>query len=198
MLVDPGTFTYRADNSVARYFRGTSAHNTLRVDGAGPVRTRRLLPVAAARRPRTARPGCARTMKTASRAGMTATRAWPIRCCTGAASCWTSSGAASCIEDRLEMAGTHRVELFFHCSRALPPRCSRSDVWHLLQVGEPAPAAARCRTIGGCHDAHRPRRDRAAAGLDIAQLRRARAARPRWPGAPRSAAPRCLRTVIEC
>lgn len=32
MLVDPGTFTYRADSPWRAYFRGTSAHNTLRVD----------------------------------------------------------------------------------------------------------------------------------------------------------------------
>jgi hypothetical protein len=32
-LVDPGTFTYRADSPWRAYFRGTAAHNTLRVDG---------------------------------------------------------------------------------------------------------------------------------------------------------------------
>jgi hypothetical protein len=32
-LVDPGTFTYRADSPWRAYFRSTAAHNTLRVDG---------------------------------------------------------------------------------------------------------------------------------------------------------------------
>jgi hypothetical protein len=33
ILVDPGTYTYYADRDARRYFRGTSAHNTLIVDG---------------------------------------------------------------------------------------------------------------------------------------------------------------------
>lgn len=33
ILVDPGTYAYRADMKWREYFRGTSAHNTVRVDG---------------------------------------------------------------------------------------------------------------------------------------------------------------------
>lgn len=33
ILVDPGTFTYRADSPWRAYFRSTAAHNTLRIDG---------------------------------------------------------------------------------------------------------------------------------------------------------------------
>jgi Heparinase II/III-like protein/Heparinase II/III N-terminus len=32
-LVDPGTFAYHTDRSWREYFRGTAAHNTLRIDG---------------------------------------------------------------------------------------------------------------------------------------------------------------------
>lgn len=32
-LVDPGTYAYHTDNAWRRYFRGTGAHNTLRIDG---------------------------------------------------------------------------------------------------------------------------------------------------------------------
>jgi hypothetical protein len=44
ILTDPGTFTYLADSSWRDYFRGTKAHNTVRIDGqdqaipAGPFR----------------------------------------------------------------------------------------------------------------------------------------------------------------
>jgi hypothetical protein len=34
ILIDPGTFAYHTQNRWREYFRGTSAHNTLRVDGA--------------------------------------------------------------------------------------------------------------------------------------------------------------------
>jgi hypothetical protein len=33
VLVDPGTYTYRTDSPWRGYFRGTSAHNTVRIDG---------------------------------------------------------------------------------------------------------------------------------------------------------------------
>nr|WP_316643917.1 alginate lyase family protein [uncultured Roseateles sp.] len=33
LLVDPGTYSYRADKKWRDYFRGTSAHNTIRIDG---------------------------------------------------------------------------------------------------------------------------------------------------------------------
>jgi hypothetical protein len=34
ILIDPGTFAYHTQNRWREYFRGTSAHNTLRIDGA--------------------------------------------------------------------------------------------------------------------------------------------------------------------
>ena len=34
ILIDPGTFAYHTQKRWREYFRGTSAHNTLRVDGA--------------------------------------------------------------------------------------------------------------------------------------------------------------------
>lgn len=33
MLIDPGTYTYRANDGWRTYFKGTSAHNTVRIDG---------------------------------------------------------------------------------------------------------------------------------------------------------------------
>ena len=44
MLIDPGTYTYVADRRWRDWFRGSAAHNTLRIDGldqaspAGPFR----------------------------------------------------------------------------------------------------------------------------------------------------------------
>ena len=40
ILIDPGTFTYTCDNAARNWFRGSAAHNTLRIDGldqANPV-----------------------------------------------------------------------------------------------------------------------------------------------------------------
>ncbi len=34
MLIDPGTYVYQSDKEWRNYFRGTSAHNTVRIDGA--------------------------------------------------------------------------------------------------------------------------------------------------------------------
>jgi hypothetical protein len=38
VLIDPGTFTYVADPRMRDYFRGSAAHNTIRVDGLDQAR----------------------------------------------------------------------------------------------------------------------------------------------------------------
>jgi hypothetical protein len=38
VLIDPGTFTYMSDPAMRDYFRGSSAHNTIRVDGLDQAR----------------------------------------------------------------------------------------------------------------------------------------------------------------
>ena len=45
-LIDPGTYAYHTQERWRNYFRGTSAHNTVRIDGARPVGARRQLHVA--------------------------------------------------------------------------------------------------------------------------------------------------------
>lgn len=112
-LIDPGTFAYHTQGPWRQYFRGTSAHNTLRVDGE-------------------------------DQSEQGGNFLW-LRKAHAACSLWSGSSDSFCgwhdgylrlpdpvmhrrrisfdrergvfsIEDRLEMAGTHDVELFFHCS----------------------------------------------------------------------------------
>ena len=78
-LIDPGTYAYHTQERWRNYFRGTSAHNTVRLDGARPVGAGRQLHVAVARRAPAAACGCPRRRRTASRAGTTATCASTTR-----------------------------------------------------------------------------------------------------------------------
>ena len=121
-LIDPGTYAYHANDRWRQYFRGTAAHNTVRVD-----REDQSLPG-----------GNFMWLRKASASG---------RLCVTAAACDVFEGwhdgylrfadpvmhrrritlyKASrriVIEDRLEMSHTHEVEIFFHCGehcRVLP------------------------------------------------------------------------------
>jgi hypothetical protein len=114
-LVDPGTFTYRADNPWRAYFRGTSAHNTLRVDGLDQ-----------------SEPGGSFLWLAKAEAYCTTwLGAADQDCFEGWHDGYTrlpdpvlhrrrilldKPQRRILIEDHLEMTGTHRVELFFHCS----------------------------------------------------------------------------------
>jgi hypothetical protein len=77
-LVDAGTYAYHTEGSWRAYFRGTGAHNTVRVDGRDQSRQGGIS-CGCARRGPAAASGAATAPRTRSRAGRTATRTSTIR-----------------------------------------------------------------------------------------------------------------------
>ncbi|HTQ36896.1 MAG TPA: alginate lyase family protein [Steroidobacteraceae bacterium] len=156
MFIDPGTCTYRADSPWRRYFRGTSAHNTLRVDGLDQ-----------------SEPGGSFMWLTKAAAGCTQ---WHSAARADSFDGWHDGYARLpdpvihrrrivldkaqrriLVEDRLEMAGTHHVELFFHCAEHC--RVLAGDDCWLLDVGgrrarlhPPALPGSRVRVARGAVD----------------------------------------------
>jgi hypothetical protein len=115
MLVDPGTFAYHTETEWRAYFRGTSAHNTVRIDGLDQ-----------------SQPGgnfmWLRKASAHASAWMTAVdqdflEAWhdgymhlddPVM--HRRRMVLDKRARTLLVEDYLEMSGTHEVELFFHCA----------------------------------------------------------------------------------
>ena len=114
-LIDPGTYTYHTQDAWRRYFRGTAAHNTVRIDGLDQ-----------------SQPGGNFMWLRKAAAGCSLWRPSPER---DVFEGWhdgyarlpdpvthrrriTLDKAARrvCIEDILEARGVHEAELFFHCS----------------------------------------------------------------------------------
>ena len=114
-LVDPGTFAYHTQGEWRDYFRGTAAHNTLRVDGANQSRSGGKFMWL-----RKANAGCDRWTSSAS---LDLFEGWHD----GYAQLrdpvvhrrrivLDKAARRIVVSDRLKMAGAHDVELFFHCS----------------------------------------------------------------------------------
>jgi hypothetical protein len=113
-LIDPGTYVYHTHAPWRGYFRGTSAHNTLRVDGRDQSQSGGNFMWL-----RKARAGCSLWSSTAERDlfegwqdGYTRL-ADPVMHQRRIALDKTARQVA--IEDTLKMAGEHDIELFFHC-----------------------------------------------------------------------------------
>ena len=146
-LIDPGTYLYHGGGVWRAYFRGTSAHNTVRVDavdqseqGGDFLWLRK------------ARAGCSAAEFSA---GLETLCGWhdgylrladPVvhrRQLTLA-----KRARSLTIEDRLEMLGEHDVEIFFHCAAecAVEPVASgfaiRRGPWTLLVRLPPHPAGS--------------------------------------------------------
>ena len=114
-LVDPGTYAYHTQGPWREYFRGTAAHNTVRVDGVDQSR-----PGGKFMWLRKAAAGCSLWRASGERDlfegwhdGYTRL-ADPVLHRRGIR--LEKHIRRVLIEDRLEMTGTHDVELFFHCS----------------------------------------------------------------------------------
>jgi hypothetical protein len=115
MLIDPGTYAYHTQSEWRAYFRGTSAHNTVRVDGCDqsePGGNFMWL-----------RKASARCLAWSSTAGEDRFEG----CHDGYAALadpvmhrrrivLDKRSRALTVEDTLTMRGEHRVELFFHCA----------------------------------------------------------------------------------
>jgi hypothetical protein len=113
-LVDPGTFAYHTESDWRSYFRGTAAHNTVRIDGQDQSQQGGNFMWL-----RKARAGCA---------------TWSTNPGRDLFEGWQDGYAALAdpvmhrrrieldkrarrilVEDTLEMRGGHEVEIFFHC-----------------------------------------------------------------------------------
>jgi Heparinase II/III-like protein/Heparinase II/III N-terminus len=113
-LVDPGTYAYHTQGAWRQYFRGTSAHNTVRIDGLDQsVQGGNFLWLAKARA------GCSLWLSSAQKDCF---EGWhdgyarlddPVK--HRRLIQLDKAARRIVVEDRLEMAEDHEVELFFHC-----------------------------------------------------------------------------------
>jgi hypothetical protein len=132
-LVDPGTYAYHTQAAWRSYFRGTAAHNTVRVDEQDQSQ-----PGGNFMWLRKAPAGCTLWRTSAERDvfegwhGGYAGLADPVMHRRRIA--LEKHARRVVVEDTLQMAGTHDVELFFHCSE----RCRVSPIpggYALVQSG---------------------------------------------------------------
>jgi len=114
-LVDPGTYAFHAHGAWRQYFRGTAAHNTLRVDGKDQSESGGDFMWL-----KKARAAC--TLYSSSD-GYDLFEGWqdgylrlsdPVMHRRRIA--LDKAARRVAIEDRLEMTGAHDIELYFHCS----------------------------------------------------------------------------------
>jgi hypothetical protein len=114
-LVDPGTYAYHTQEAWRQYFRGTSAHNTLRVDGLDQSEQGGNFMWT-----RHARAGCSLWLSSAEKDSF---EGWhdgytrledPVR--HRRLIELDKEARHLLVEDRVEMAAEHEVELFFHCA----------------------------------------------------------------------------------
>jgi hypothetical protein len=193
MLVDPGTFTYRADSPWRRYFRGTSAHNTLRVDGLDQ-----------------SEPGGSFLWTTKARAGCDTWRSngredffqgWhdgyrrladPVM--HRRRILLDKARRRLHIDDRLEMKGAHDIELFFHFAEsctvtAMGPAWLAERDGLRLRLALPGARDAEVRL---CRGEHEPAMGWVSRSFDVKVPSPTLAWRARLKG------PVLLRTVIDC
>jgi hypothetical protein len=114
-LVDPGTYAYHTQEAWRRYFRGTAAHNTLRIDALDQA-----IPGGRFRWRRRARAGCSLWLSSPEKDSF---EAWhdgymrledPVK--HRRLIELDKVGRKLVVEDALEMSEDHDVELFFHLS----------------------------------------------------------------------------------
>lgn len=117
LLIDPGTYAYHTQQAWRQYFRGTAAHNTLRVDGLDQSQQGgNFLWL------RKAHAGCSLWLSTAEadrfegwQDGYTRL-ADPVK--HRRLLSFDKRSRQLVVEDSLQMHGSHDVELFFHCAEA--------------------------------------------------------------------------------
>jgi hypothetical protein len=113
-LIDPGTYAYHTQGAWREYFRGTSAHNTVRIDGKDQsVQGGNFMWL------RKANAGCSLWLSSAEKSCFEgwhdgyARLADPVK--HQRLIVLDKAAARIVVEDTLEMAEEHAVELFFHC-----------------------------------------------------------------------------------
>jgi hypothetical protein len=123
-LIDPGTYAYHTQGAWRRYFRGTAAHNTLRVDGMDQSQAggNFMWLRKAQARCTLWRPSDERDVFEGWHDGYTRLVDPVIH---RRRITLDKAARRVVIEDMLQMAGEHGIELFFHCSercRVVPDR----------------------------------------------------------------------------
>ena len=122
-LVDPGTYAYHTDSQWREYFRGTAAHNTLRIDGLDQSQQGghfMWLRKANAHATRWASDAHADTLE----AWHDGYRALADPVTHRRRFVFEKPTRRLAITDVLEMQGEHDVELFFHCHEAAEVRAN--------------------------------------------------------------------------
>lgn len=129
VLIDPGTYAYHTQKQWRDYFRGTSAHNTLRIDGVDQsVSGGNFLWLRKARASCLAwRDDVAGQFWSASHDGYAAL---PDPVAHRREVSVAPDAARIVVDDVLECKGTHEVELFWH----VDPRCQVTLAGKVLQV----------------------------------------------------------------
>jgi len=114
-LIDPGTYAYHTQGPWRRYFRGTAAHNTLRVDARDQSQSGGNFMWL-----KKARAGCSLWSSTSERDVFEGWQDGYMRLADPVMHrrriVLDKTARRVVIEDTLEMAGEHGIELFFHCS----------------------------------------------------------------------------------
>jgi len=114
-LVDPGTYAYHTQGPWRRYFRGTSAHSTVRVDGKDQSQSGGNFMWL-----EKARAGCSLWSSTPERDLFEGWQDGYMRLADPVMHrrriALDKAARRVVIEDSLQMAGEHDIELFFHCS----------------------------------------------------------------------------------
>ncbi|MEO7813370.1 MAG: alginate lyase family protein [Usitatibacter sp.] len=152
-LVDPGTFAYHTGAEWRAYFRGTSAHNTVRIDGLDQSQ-----PGGNFMWVRKAKAERVSWMSTADQDCLEgvhdgyASLADPVTHCRRIA--LDKRSRTLRIEDELQMRGTHAVEVFLHCAEdtevaAIPGGVSLTRHGRTLRVRWPQEAAGAMDVLHG-------------------------------------------------
>jgi hypothetical protein len=131
-FIDPGTYAYHTQEPWRRYFRGTAAHNTVRVDGKDQSKAGgNFMWVTKARA------GCAAWSSGAERDVFEGWHDGYLRLDDPVLHrrriTLDKRTRRIVIEDMLEMKGTHAIELFFHCSERC--RVARSPHGYVVTHG---------------------------------------------------------------
>ena len=132
-LIDPGTYAYHTEAPWRQYFRGTSAHNTVCVDGQDQSQ-----PGGKFMWLRKARAGCNQWSCTREKDLFEGWQDGYMRLADPVMHrrriAIDKVARRVLIEDSLQMAGEHDIELFFHCSECCEPELA-PDGFTLRQGG---------------------------------------------------------------
>ena len=193
MLVDPGTFAYHTEARWRGYFRGTSAHNTVRIDGADQSQ-----PGGNFMWLRKANAGCSAWSSGATRDSF---EGWHDGYGALADPVMhrrrielDKRARAIALEDTLEMKGGHEVELFLHCAEgsrveAIPGGYAVTREGQALRITLPDLAGGESTVLEGSE---------APIGGWVSRRFDRKVAAPTLVWKARLAGDSCLRTSISC